>query len=391
MPKRRIRKSAEVVAAEPAPAEIHELTNITVEEVSMVDRPANERKFLLRKAKEKAEAAAKAAELPVPELVAEPAEEIDLVAAAKAMEDLKAKDAEDLAKKKAEESAQVSDPAAALTDLVAATKTDVTVETAEGAITVSIPDEPARVPAAPPELIDKVKTATLAGIDAIAARVASFRSAVETGAPSPYSSSGTSDVLWDHVYYIKGMLEALYDIGGPSWEIESAGDAASDVDKSGVAKAGHKSITASRVAKLAAIHKGMTYCMKDYAGIMKELSQEQDEEGDLEVDPTTAGTELTGKNTPPIAKAAPVVAPAPVIVAPDPVVLNKLNELTAMITTLKGTVAEQAVALAKARNSNGGSNALSVDEVVANDVPNTDTNIWPADMAPQTNIKKRRF
>lgn len=353
-----------LIAAEPA--KVHELTSITVEEVSLVDRPANERTFLLRKKAEEEAAAAAAALQPVAESV----ETLDLVAAAKAAEDLKVKDAAD----KAASAKASAAPAQTAEDLVAAAKAEITVETIDGAITVSVEDAPAPTPIAPTELIDKVKAATLAGIDSIAARVAKFRSDVETGTTSPYSSNGTSDALWGHIYYIKGMLDALYDIGGPSWEIEAA------TEKS-VEKAGHKSITASRVAKMSAIHKGLTYCMKDYAGLMKELTQEAVDSGELETDLPAGKTDKAAPAivvVPVAATPATVVAPAPTIVVQDPAI----GELRSLVDTLKSTVAQQAADIAKARNVIGSSNSLQADhENVANDVPNRATVVWPADMA----------
>jgi hypothetical protein len=385
MPKRqRIKKSAEVAATATAEPTVHELTNITVQEVSLVDRPANERTFLLRKkaeeaAKDDAEKTAKtAADALAVETTIETveAEGIDLVAAAKAAEELKAKDAADLAKKQVDEAAATT----AAADLVSAAKADITVTTADGsAVTVSVPEvtEPVVVPAAPAELIDKVKAATLAGIDAIAARLVKFRSDVNTSPVSPWSTAGTSDVLWSHIYYLKGMLEALYDIGGPSWEIESAGDA---VDKS--VKKGHKAITTARVAKLGAIHTALTYCMKDYAGVMKELTQEQDDAAALDLDPLTAGTELTGK-------AAPVVVATPIapVTKADPIV----EELKKSVEALTNTVAKQSAEMAKARNSVAQSNSLPPEEIPATDVPSRDIFVWPSDLAPPINIKKRRF
>lgn len=389
--KSRIRKTATAVEALAAPApQVFELTNMEIVEVSIVGRPANEREFLLRKKAEK-----KAADEAAAKAVAEPEaaqEGIDLVAAAKAAEDLKALDAAakaaedaqkvaDAAKAVAEKpapapaakAAEIADPIAAAGALAAATKADITVSTPSGDVTVTVEDAPAPVVPAPQALIDKVKAATLAGIDAIAARLAKFRQDVDSGTVSSYNDSGRSEVLWNHIYYINGMLDALYDIGGPSWEIESAGDAAQDVDKSAAVNKAHKAITAARVKKFAAVHKCMTYAMKDFSGVLKELANDQDENV-LEEEPPVAPTSKA---------AAPAPAPAPAVVAPaiPPEITAQMGQLSTMVNSLKATVAKQASEIAKARNTVNGSNAQIDDEKVATSVPSHDTVIWPADLA----------
>lgn len=377
--KSRIRKTATAVEALAAPApQIFELKNMEIEEVSIVDRPANEREFLLRKKAEKAadEAAAKAVE---PE-ADEAAQGIDLVAAAKAAEDLKALDAaakavEDARKiaDAAKAATEVVDPVAAAGALAAATKADITVSTPSGDVTVTVEDAPAPVSPAPQALIDRVKAATLAGIDAIAARLAKFRQDVDGGTVSSYNDSGRSEALWGHIYYLKDMLDSLYDIGGASWEIESAGDAAQDVDKAQGVKKAHKAITAARVKKFAAVHKCMTYAMKDFSGVLKELANDQDENV-LEEEPPVAPTSKA---------AAPAPAPAAAVVAPviPPEIVAQMGQLSTMVNSLKATVAKQASEIAKARNTVNGSNAQIDDEKVATSVPGHDTVIWPADLA----------
>ncbi len=431
--KTRISKAATAVEALVAPAAaptVFELSNMQVEEVSIVDRPANERKFLLRKKKEeeakKAAEAAKSAGAPADGLIVEDGEGIDLVAAQKAADELKAKDAEAKAKDDAEKAAKaaapaaapvpvpapalapavesavkatvpavapaaeiVTDPTAALNELVTATKADITVSTPSGDVTVTVDDTPVAVPPAPQALIDKVKAATLAGIDAIAARLAKFRSDVDTGSISSYNDSGRSEALWGHVYYLKSMLEALYDIGGPSWEIESAVDAAQDVDKSADVNKAHKAINAARVKKFAAVHKCMTYAMKDFSGILKELSQDPEESNDLPADPADVATDRVGKSATPAPVVAPVVVPAPAVISPE--ILSQITELNKSVNSLKTLVATQAAEIAKARNTLNGSNVQPEDELLATTVPGCDTVIWPADIAAKPSMKRPRF
>lgn len=392
--KSRVRKSATpavtaLVAPDPV---IHELTNITVEEVSIVDRAANERTFLLRKKAEEDAAKADAPEIvtlvvavkadaPVsaaPVLEIEDAEPIDMEVAIKAAQELKDKDAAAALAAKAAPVAPVIDPAQALTDLVAATKADITVSTPSGDVTVTVADEPVVVPPAPAALIDKVKAATLAGIDAIAARVAKFRADVEAGDVSVYSSSGTSDVLWSHVYYIKGMLEALYDIGGPSWEIESAGDS--------VTKAGHKAINSARVTKMQGIHKAMSYCMKDLGALVKEVSADETDAPDGGTDAAKAAPIVAKAVTTPVAVVTPVAKQE---IAPE--VMAQLTAFAAQIKGLTATVAAQATDLAKARNTIPGSNAPTGDEMLATTMPNRDIFVWPADVAADPAKKRSLF
>lgn len=391
--KSRIRKTATAVETLAAPApQVFELTNMEIEEVSIVDRPANEREFLLRKkAEEKKLAAAKAAEVTT---IEEP-EGIDLVAAAKAAEDLKALDAAAKAAEDARKAAdaakaapvpaakvaEVADPVAAAGALAAATKADITVSTPSGDVTVTVEDAPVVAPPAPQALIDKVKAATLAGIDAIAARVAKFRQDVDAGTIGSYNDSGRSEALWGHIWYLKDMLDSLYNIGGASWEIESAGDAAQDVDKSSDVNKAHKAITAARVKKFAAVHKCMTYAMKDFSGVLKELANDQDENV-LEEDPDEVATDRVKAAATPVAVAAAKAAPVPPVVAPvPPEVTKRLGELDDMVRSLKIVVATQATEIAKARNTVNGSNAQTADELLATSVPEHDTFIWPADLA----------
>lgn len=423
--KTRVRKAAtavEALVAPPAAPAVFELTNMEIEEVSIVDRPANERRFLLRKKKEEEAAAKAAAAAPT----IEDGEEIDLVAADKAVEELKIKDAahkavHDAAVKEAAKAAPLTpapatvpaaelatkaapvapapapapaalviDPTTALNELVTATKADITVSTPSGDVTVTVADTPVAAPPAPQALIDKVKAATLAGIDAIAARLAKFRSDVDSETISSYNDSGRSEALWGHIWYIKGMLEALYDIGGASWEIEAAGDAAQDVDKAQGVKKAHKAITAARVQKFAAVHKCLTYAMKDFSGVMKELSQDPEEANDLNVDPVVAAGGVSKSAPAAPAVVAPVVAPVPVAPTLSPEILAQITELTKSVGALKTTIATQAAEIAKARNTVNGSNAQPEDERVATNVPEHDTVIWPADLAAKP-TKRQRF
>src|SRR6185369_2146355 len=167
---------------------------------------------------------------------------------------------------------------------------------------------PPATPIAPAAVVDRVKAALLAGIDAINQRMTSFRAAVETD-PATYSASGTPGVLFDHVWYVRAMLDALFDIGGPCWEIETAADMA----KAQGVKKGHKAITGARVAKMRGIHKAMSYACKDMGGLIDELGTDEEE--------TAPKEELS------FAKAATTTAAPAATAAVDPAHSAALAEL----------------------------------------------------------------
>lgn len=406
--KTRIQKNAAATESKTTPAEVFELTSIKPEEVSLVDRAANGRSFLVKKRKtEKATApaaetsgasedeivdlaatakgAAPGAELDAADVSTSEVTEAEKVIAAKDAADAAAYAAEKAARAAGGEGAPVVTPdvpaapaaaakatpavkavdtAAALaslvTDAASLKKTDIIVTPgADGEVVVSVDAAPVVTPAAPAAVIDKVKAAVLAGIDAISERVTMFRSKVEADeSASPWNMAGRPEICSD-VWYIRDMLDALYDIGGARWEIETAGD---EANKS-VAK-GHKAITGSRVAKLKAIHKGLSYCMKDYGSVMKELDTETEDAAEVVA---AAAPALVGD----VNKAAPAAPAVPASVEKD------INELRTMVASLSKTVDAQAAQLAKSRDSVRQSNSAVPEETPQN----RDKVIWPSDLA----------
>lgn len=366
------------------PPETFELKDMNVEEVSMVDKPANGRAFLVKKrATKKSDAASTDT---AAEEVIDLAAEVDKSGTAEPEADRAnaEKDAADAAAHAADLSAEGSksekaapaaatvtetiDTAAALAALTdGVKKTDITVSPdGDGGLVVAVSDTPPEpVAAAPAEVTDKCKAAVLAGIDAIGQRLAMFRGKVEAdGSASPWDMSGRPEICSD-VWYIRDMLDALYNIGGPAWEIEAAGDSATDVDKAAVVK-GHKAITGSRIAKMKAIHKGLSYCMKDYGALMKELDTESEQdEQDVPAD-TAMGA----------AKAAPVATSEAATAAPASVEKD-INDLRAQVSSLSKTVNVQASQLAKSRDSVQQSNSALPKE----ENQNRDKVIWPSDLA----------
>lgn len=414
----RIRKSE--TAAASAVDDTFELSNIVVEEVSLVDRPANERQFLVKKNKVKrVKTATSAVETPVNDsedlaavgaapAVENPAAALDAADAMKSISPAAALDAADAAKLGTApaavipgtsitpaEKALTADQASSALDALAkdVKKTEVTVTPeADGSVTVAVDTTPDALPAAAPaEVIDAVKAAVVAGIDAIASRLAMFRAKVDsdTSGTSAWSMSG-KPYLYEDIDYLTSMLYALCDVGGPQWEIEAAGDAAADVDKAQGVKKGHKAITGARVAKLHAVHKALSYCMKDFGGIMKELQNEEEEKADATSESTMQTevggfTEKNASTTPATVvasavKAATVVAPvvpAPVSTPSIPASVQKdINDLSQSVASLAAIVQKQSQELNRKRDSVQESNAIRTKT----DAPR-DMIAWPADLA----------
>lgn len=377
----------------------NELTSINVEEVSTVDRAANGKKFLLVKGLERIEG-----------------EEVDASEMERVEKETQDKDAKDAAEYAALKAKAVADESAAelartaaiaaaapvavapvatapvvapviasaptaevkakqdLASLVQSAKSESII--VDGTATVTVSADPPE-PVAPAATIEQVKTAVLAGIDSIAARLEKFRADVEKD-PSSYSASG-APCLYDHVWYLQDMLYALFNIGGAAWEIGAA------VNK------GHRAITAGRVAKMKGIHKGLGYVMKDLGSLVGELTEDEDAEEALAMAVPVAAA---------AAKAAPVVVVAPVVTAPTTAVapavapavstevVKQLSELAAIVGNLRGVVADQAVQLSKQRQTVGPSNTPANERSITKSPEEDDTVSWPADMAPP--LKARR-
>lgn len=400
--KQRIKKNTTETATAAA-GDAFELSNITVEEVSLVDRPANQRTFLVKKKRgNKTEKSSETTPATEPVVAASAGQDVEDLAAApltggtnlaaeldakdgpanKAAADLAALDAADKGTSAAvvapaetvkSETPPVTPAAlspvdattaiAALADEVKKTEVTVTPES-DGSITVAVETAPEITPAAPQEVIDKVKAAVLAGIDAVASRLIAFRGKVEADdSGSPWNMSGRP-YLGDDICYLQDMLWALCDIGGPGWEIEAAGDEAMNKSADKIKKA-HRGIMGSRIAKLGAVHKGLSYCMKDFESLMKELQDETEEKAD---DVTKAA---------PAPAVAVAVSAATVPTVPESV-LKDIIDLRASVTKCQEIIKSQAAELQKRGNTVQESNAIAAPQ--GNDAKR-DMIAWPSDLA----------
>lgn len=418
MSKRQSIKKSDATTAEGG---THQLTDIQVHEVSVVDRAANKRRFITTKADEtpaetaariqakitargdltpgaeadstivaeKADTAADGGDLStlsIPAMHAQAASAHAHAASAHAA-------AAEAGKKKTSKASVaplpppsgvtapaapevIADPEAELLALAksaasepAATAPAVTEKAAEiavmtnedGSITISVDDQPTTIsnPSLPSAVQDKVKMSVVAGIDAIMLRMATLRQNVLNSKGS-YSSSGTPSELSD-LYYICDMLYSLYSIGGPSWEIEQAADAA--LDATDVAKSAgsvkvqkNKIINMARTLKLKAAHSAMEYAHKDMGKILKELDSEG---GDAtgEMASQTTATDGAPSN---FAKAAKDIKEDPAYLSIVEELKKRDEELkknAAAIASLQKLAANQGELIAKARGSVAPSNS----------------------------------
>ena len=407
----------------------HELTNITVKEVSVVDRAANKRTFLVTKndknprtenavkflternksaggddlasqldardaaavqktdaekaleAKDAADALAFAAEkerlakggAPAPVVVASAVAPVTapvIVDASKALEQLAAV---------AASVAPITPVAAAVAPVTTPTKKDdLPVE-----VTIVASPEPLS------ESALALKTAILSGIDLITQKVGEWRKAVEAADKNNTDVSGRPYCMWEYSYYLCRMIDNLSGIGGPEWDVLNA-----TIGKFDIAKSGNKAITATRVGVLKAVHEGMQHCTGTMTKVMKELT---DETPDEVVTPDASAS---------FAKAAPVAAPvlatvapvSPEVIAKMDAVLSQVAALSAngqkqetMIASLQTIVASQANELRKSRDEVS-SNAISPDKEKVNKGIQDNGNLeWSEneDMAPRGSWRAR--
>lgn len=356
--------------------EVFELTNIRVREVSLVDRAANQRKFVVTKRDEKkrsgdpitTEDAAKALEKAQENFANTPAAELDR------------KDAEE-AKKAAEDTGveTISTETNVVAETVVVTETTKVAETvsaetavvAETVVAVKA-DESFSTPAMD-AYAKKMQAAWLGAIDAVRARLDMMSE--EAKLPYGYPSS--------HIYYLKCMLDCMYDIGGAEWDIESAAMSAAtaksdDVAKrEGLAKIG-KAILATR-----ALREQMSEMRKRLEAPEVVAEVKKDAPVAAVVDPVVA----------PVAALDPVVAaPAVNIEAPafditkDPAfkaLQESMTSQTKTIKSLEAIVDTQQKELAKAR-STVRSNALTPTL----DTPHNEEVKWPLDMAATNKFRR---
>lgn len=385
-----IRKDATTsVSATKAADGVHELTDMKVHEVSIVDAAANKRRFLVTKkgettvdraaVAEKMKALAAAGErLPGAELdAADVAAKVAPAIVAAPAVAAKAADVVPIPPPATAVSAVIVDPIAALDALNKSIEVEATPQL-DGSVTITVADTtPAPVSAAPAEVQDKIKVAVIGGIDAIIARLQTLSAAVASS-KGTWSDSGVPQELYG-LWYIRDMISALYDIGGPSWEIEFAAEAAIDGMDSEMAKAkssAHKAITAARVGKLMATHRALKYCASDLGTLLKELNG---------VVPAAVAAVVEA----PTAKSTGTVEPAPAVaidIFSDPrfIALTKAQEESAaIIARLQSMVAEQAETITKARNSVASSNGD--DNNIRPPATKSDKVVWARDLAaPKT-------
>jgi len=349
----------------------HELTNITVKEVSVVDRAANKRTFLVTKNDKNPRTETALSFL---------ASRRSTATGGDLASDLDARDAQNVQKTDAEKLIEAKDAADAVA--FAAEKASL-VKGEEGGDTV-ITAEPVAAPAAAPvaaapvvdaakalaalaasvepttptkkddlpvavtivadpeplsESAIALKTAILAGIDLISKKVGEWRTAVESADKNNTDVSGRPYCMWEQSYYLTRMIENLSGIGGPDWDVLNA-----TIGK--VAKSGNKAITATRVGVLKGVHEGLQHCTGTMSKVMKELT---DETPDEVVSPD-ASASFAKANTPVVAPVpAPVVAPVPVVVAADPAMVAKMDGIMKAVASMQDIIATQAIELQKAR------------------------------------------
>lgn len=267
--------------------------------------------------------------------------------------------------------------------------------------------------AAPAEVINSIKTALVGGIDAVSARIAQLRANI-LASRNISSTYGTPTELYD-IWYIRDMLCALYDIGGPAWEVQNAADAAED-ELAKAASEGkpvstitkNKVITKARIMKMQAAHKAMEYAHADMKKVLKEMDSEG---GDAtgEVASATQATDGTPKTTnfeksdgasKDIEKDPRFVALQTELSKAQTELKTKGDELAAKagelkkaqdsVATLQALASRQAATLETARGSVGKSN-----KVVDNGSPARETNSdsfqWPRDLAADRSKIDKRF
>jgi hypothetical protein len=410
----KINKAAEKVVEEKDGP--HELTNITVKEVSVVDRAANKRTFLVTKSKKNAAGAPVTTDEDDTDLAALgpvgkskddlaaklDAEDAAAVGKTDAQKVLDAKDAADKAEIERLKAVGTSGAPAApivapiVAPIDALKALDQLVAEVAPVVAAAVPTKKDGVPAevvvvsAPVPLsatAESVKAAILAGIDQIMSKATEWRAAVAASTSENTDNvSGRPYAVWDYSYYIYRMIDSISNIGGPDWEMLNATIgkelAAKDVD---VTKA-NKAITAARVGMLKGVHDGLQHCAGAMGKVMKELTEEAPDE----VVAPDAGASFA-KAAP---AAAPVVAPvvAPPVLVTDPALLAKVEELISkqaksdeVVASLRGVVQAQAAELAQSRGEVS-SNVISSDATqIAKKTSDRDNLEWSdeLDLAPK--------
>lgn len=398
----------------------HELTNITVKEVSVVDRAANKRTFLVTKNEKNprtenalsflASRSRPAGNDLASDLDARDVQNVQKTDAEKLIEakdaaDKIAYEAERLAKEGgAKETGDVVITAApVVAPVVDATKAldQLVASVAPAAVVAPTPTKKDEVvqpvtivePAPLSPSAEKVKEAIILAITGISDKVAQFKTAIqEADSKNTDQISGRPWAVWEYSYYIQDMLNALSRIGGADWEVAAASFA--KALQSDISKGGNKAITATRVGVLKGVHEGLLHATGTMTKVMKELT---DETPDEVVSPDASAS--FAKTAPVAAAPAPAIVPAPVVVT-DPAMVAKMEIVMASIAnsekvvkSLQDIIAAQSTEIAKARGEVS-SNAISPDKEKVNKSLRDDDNLkWSEneDMAPRSRPRPPSF
>lgn len=394
----RVKINKEATKVEDGP---HELTNITVKEVSVVDRAANQRKFLVTKNAKNRGRNSAATTTDEDDIDLNTLPRISSAELAEKTETQKAAEALATATASAV-AAPVAAPVDALKALdalaveaaavVVVTPVVATAPTKKDDLPVAVTIVAEPEPLSPSA--EALKSAILAGIDLITTKVGEWRKAVEAADKTNTDVSGRPYCTWEYSYYLTRMINNLSDIGGPEWDVLNATIGKATTGE--VTKA-NKAITAARIGVLKGIHDGIQHCAGGMSKVMKELT---DESADEIVAPD-ASSSFAKADGPGVVASAHVVAAAPAIAAPSAEVsalVTKFAELSAKVTksdelvsSLRSIVQAQATELAKSRTEVS-SNALSVDNEKVSKAGSHNATLeqWPDDLAPPRSAGRNR-
>lgn len=365
--------------------DVFELTNIKVEEVSLVDRAANQRKFVVVKRADKkgtgapitAEDAAKALLKAQENGAGTPAAELDArdAAAKNASTETAVVPAETVA-------APVIEPAP--TAPASKSEVDIVVTESGGTVDISVSATPSFAEgSAKALLMTKLRMAWLGAIDAIRLRLDALTQSVNSPSDGVY-------ITWEaynHVDYIRCMLESFYSIGGPEWDIAVAAVAAAAMAKSDTVKKQTEdlknigtAISASNVRKTFDVQAALKALLGP-APIVEALKTEEKPAVKTESIASTEPVVVA-----PVVAIAPVAPAIPTGIAPiditqDPAfkaMQEALKTQEQAVALLKANMTAQEKDLAKARSTIR-SNALTDDSQTShNEV------VWDRDMASPT-------
>lgn len=382
--------------------DVFELTNIKVQEVSLVDRAANQRKFLVVKRDNKkgtgdaitTDDVAKAAERAAENMADTPAAELDrrdAEAAAAAKAEPVAVEIAVVAETVNVASVAAADEVVVTTEPAVKSEVDVVVTEGSDGVNISVIATPSFAEnSIESMLLAKVKLAWIGVIDAIRLRLDAMTEAVN----KPSDGNYVSWEAYSHIDYIDCMLDSFWSIGGPEWDCAVAAMAAATA-KSESSKRQHeelskigKSIEGARSKGLKDIQSRMAELTKMFdsvvAGVPAEVVATKAEDIIAKAVQVVEETKVDIKKD-----ATPVVESKPVVldISQDPAfkaLAETLNSQTAVIETLKAQLTNQEQTIKKAR-ATVHSNALSLDESVGhNEVK------WDRDMAsPSSRVSSR--